>query len=150
MNRTARVATIVATTLIGLTSLAACSSSEGSTASSKRSDSSAASSTAPSASSSVPTSAASSSAAASPSARAAVVTISDYTYSSVPSVAPGTKVTVTNKDAEAHTVTADGPGGFDVKVDPGASATFTAPTTPGSYSFHCAFHANMKGTLKVG
>ncbi len=77
-------------------------------------------------------------------------TISDYTYSSVPSVAPGTKVTVTNKDAEAHTVTADGPGGFDVKVDPGASATFTAPTTPGSYSFHCAFHANMKGTLKVG
>ncbi len=150
MNRTARVSTIVAATLIGLTSLTACSSSEPTTASSPRSASPAASSTAPSASSSAPTSAASSSEAASPSARAAVVTISDYAYSSVPSVAPGAKVTVTNKDAEAHTVTADGPGGFDVKVDPGTSATFTAPTAPGSYAFHCSYHANMKGTLEVG
>ena len=47
-------------------------------------------------------------------------------------------------------VTADGAAEFDVKIDPGRSATFTAPTRPGSHPYHCTFHRNMHGTLKVG
>jgi plastocyanin len=77
------------------------------------------------------------------------VTIEDFAFHGPSSVAPGAEVTVTNQDAEAHTLTADGSGGFDVKIDPGASATFTAPTKPGSYPFHCTYHGNMQGTLTV-
>jgi plastocyanin len=79
----------------------------------------------------------------------ATVTIKDFAFDSPSSVAPGATVTVTNEDAEAHTLTADGAGGFDVKIDPGASETFTAPTKPGSYPFHCDYHSNMRGTLTV-
>jgi plastocyanin len=56
---------------------------------------------------------------------------------------------VTNDDSETHSVTADGTGGFDVDVPPGTSKTFTAPSTAGSYPFHCSFHSNMHGTLTV-
>lgn len=57
---------------------------------------------------------------------------------------------VENRDQVAHTVTADASGSlFDVTVDPGSTASFTAPTSPGSYKFHCRFHANMHGTLVV-
>jgi plastocyanin len=79
----------------------------------------------------------------------ATVTIKDFAFDGPPSVAPGTRVTVTNEDSEAHTLTADGAGGFDVKIDPGASATFTAPMKPGSYPYHCTYHSNMHGTLAV-
>jgi plastocyanin len=54
-----------------------------------------------------------------------------------------------NMDSESHSVTADGAGGFDVTVQPGRSATFTAPDRPGRYPFHCTFHSNMHGTLAV-
>jgi plastocyanin len=80
---------------------------------------------------------------------AATVTIEDFAFDGPTSVAPGTTVTVTNEDSEAHTLTADGAGGFDVKIDPGASATFTAPAKPGSYPYHCTYHSNMHGTLAV-
>lgn len=80
---------------------------------------------------------------------AATVTIKDFAFDGPSSVAPGATVKVTNQDAEAHTLTADGAGGFDVRIDPGASATFTAPTKPGSYPFHCDYHSDMHGTLTV-
>ncbi|WP_238342891.1 cupredoxin domain-containing protein [Nocardioides cynanchi] len=80
---------------------------------------------------------------------AATVTIKSFAFTGPSSVAPGAKITVKNEDSEAHTLTADGPGGFDVKIDPGASATFTAPTKPGTYPYHCTFHSNMHGTLTV-
>jgi plastocyanin len=80
---------------------------------------------------------------------AATVTIKSFAFSGPSSVSPGSKVTVTNEDSEAHTLTADGAGGFDVKIDPGASATFTAPSKPGSYPYHCTYHSNMHGTLTV-
>ena len=54
-----------------------------------------------------------------------------------------------NMDAEAHTVTADGAGGFDVTVAPGQTATFTAPAAPGTYPFHCTYHSQMTGSLVV-
>lgn len=64
-------------------------------------------------------------------------------------VAPGAKVTVTNNDATAHTVTAKS-GKFDSgSIAAGASGSFTAPTTPGRYAYSCTFHPFMAGTLVV-
>ncbi|MGI8523626.1 MAG: cupredoxin domain-containing protein [Nocardioides sp.] len=89
-------------------------------------------------------------ASSSSSSQSAVITIKDFAFSGPSSVAPGTKITVQNEDTTAHTVTADdSSGGFDVKIDPGASATFKAPSKAGSYPFHCTYHSNMHATLKV-
>jgi plastocyanin len=54
-----------------------------------------------------------------------------------------------NMDGEAHTVTADTAAAFDVKALPGESVTFTAPSKPGTYPFHCTFHSDMQGSLVV-
>lgn len=83
------------------------------------------------------------------SSSAVVIHISKFAYEIPASVAPGATVTVMNMDGEAHTVTADSGSAFDTKIDPGASSTFTAPTKPGSYAFHCTYHGNMHGTLVV-
>jgi len=83
------------------------------------------------------------------SAEGATITISDFDFSVPATVAAGAAVTVQNDDGAAHTVTASGPGGFDVTVQGGKSGTFTAPSKPGSYPFVCTFHGNMKGVLKV-
>jgi plastocyanin len=93
----------------------------------------------------------SSSSGASPSAAssAVVIHISKFAYQTPASVSPGAKVTVMNMDGEAHTLTADSGGAFDTKIDPGASATFTAPAKAGTYAFHCTFHGNMHGMLVV-
>ncbi len=53
-----------------------------------------------------------------------------------------------NGDVEAGTITADAGSASDANIQVGAS-TFTAPTEPGTYPYHCNFHANMKGTLTV-
>ena len=101
-----------------------------------------------------PTSVAPTSPAAAPSpspaaAQAALITIRNFMFTVPPSVAPGSKVSVKNQDAENHTVTSTAPGAFAVQADAGGSATFTAPTKPGSYPFTCTFHPTMKGTLVV-
>jgi plastocyanin len=66
-------------------------------------------------------------------------------------VKPGEKVTVTNKDSVAHTLTDKKTHKFDTgNIDGnGGTATFTSPTTPGSYPFGCTYHPNMHGTLIV-
>jgi plastocyanin len=46
-------------------------------------------------------------------------------------------------------VTADSGNAFDAQVPSGGAGTFTAPTQPGSYPFHCSIHPFMKGTLVV-
>jgi plastocyanin len=46
-------------------------------------------------------------------------------------------------------VTSDAAGAFDVKIDPGQSATFTAPAKAGSFPYHCSYHGNMHGVLVV-
>jgi plastocyanin len=76
------------------------------------------------------------------------ITIKGFTFTALDATA-GATVQITNEDGTAHTVTADD-GGFDVKVDGGGTGSFTAPATPGSYSFHCNIHSSMTGTLVVG
>lgn len=89
-----------------------------------------------------------SSSAGAASSMADMIHIKDFNYESPASVAAGSTVTVMNMDSAAHTVTADD-GSFDVTIKPGETATFKAPAKPGSYAYHCTFHANMHGTLVV-
>ncbi len=81
------------------------------------------------------------------------VTIKDFKFDPATiTVAPGTAITVTNQDSAGHTLTALAPnaGAFDTGLlEQGKSATITAPTTPGSYPFHCDVHPTMTGTLVV-
>ncbi len=79
----------------------------------------------------------------------AVITIRDFKYQAPSSVPAGAMVTVKNEDSVAHTVTADVGNAFDVAIAPGRTATFKAPGKAGSYPFHCKYHSNMHGTLKV-
>src|SRR5699024_10355363 len=79
----------------------------------------------------------------------AVITIDDYSYGEPITVAPGEQITVRNDDKVKHTVTSDEDDLFDAKVDRNATTTFSAPTQPGTYDYHCTYHSNMHGTLIV-
>jgi plastocyanin len=83
-----------------------------------------------------------------PTTSAAVITIKDFAFTTPASVGPGARVTVKNMDPLAHTVTADSGKAFDSPA-PSGNSGFTAPTTPGSYPFHCSIHPEMHGTLVV-
>ena len=105
--------------------------------------------TQPSPQSAAPLTSAPSSPSASPAAGSDIV-ISNMSYTVPPSVSPGQQLTIVNNDSANHTVTADENNMFDIRVSGGGgSASFTAPTTPGSYPFHCKYHANMHGVLTV-
>jgi len=85
-----------------------------------------------------------------PEAKPVVISIKDFKYAVPASVAPGAKVTVKNDDAQNHTLTSAPKGSFAVTANGGGgTATFTAPSKPGSYKFTCDFHADMSGTLVV-
>lgn len=79
------------------------------------------------------------------------LTIASFAYAPTPITAsPGQKIAVTNKDSAEHTVTSDTAGQFLADdVAHGKTVTFTAPTTPGTYTFHCEYHKSMHGTLIV-
>jgi plastocyanin len=81
---------------------------------------------------------------------ASAITIQSFAFSpKTVTVAPGTTVTVTNKDQVAHTVTSAS-GGFNTgDIDAGASKTFKAPSKPGRYPYICSIHQFMMGTLVV-
>jgi len=84
-------------------------------------------------------------------AAAATITISNFAYEIPGAVAPGAEVKVINMDTAEHTVTADQNATlFDVEVkENGGTATFKAPSEPGTYAFHCTYHPNMHGSLTV-
>lgn len=146
MKPITRIGGVAATAVIALSAVAGCGSDGSSSADSGTS--------APSKNTteSVPPTGegSASSEATTPAAEPVVITIKDFAYSGAEKVAPGTEITVKNDDDAAHTVTADGKGGFDVVLQPGKSATFKAPGEPGKYDYHCTYHANMHGSLTVG
>ena len=85
-----------------------------------------------------------------PGSAAAAITIKDFAFGNPITVSPGATVTVTNMDTAEHTVTADQGQAFDAEVKgSGGTATFTTPSQPGTYAFHCTYHPNMHGTLTV-
>ena len=96
-----------------------------------------------------PASSASSTATGTPAASEPVIEIKNFQYTVPSTVAPGSTVQVKNTDNVSHTVTADGAGGFDDQATAGKTTSFTAPSKPGRYAFHCSFHGNMHGVLVV-
>jgi plastocyanin len=63
-------------------------------------------------------------------------------------VAVGTTVTWMNADTVAHTSTSDGNGWNSGIVAPGGQFSFTFPAA-GTFSYHCAIHPGMVGTVVV-
>lgn len=63
-------------------------------------------------------------------------------------VAAGTTVTWMNTDAVAHTSTSDAPAWNSGIVAPGGQFSFAFPTA-GTFSYHCAIHPGMVGTVVV-
>jgi plastocyanin len=82
-------------------------------------------------------------------ARDVTVPIRNYDFAPKSlTVSAGTAVTWVNHDVTAHTATADH-GGFDTgTVAPYASHTVDFKR-PGTYTYHCAFHAFMTATVTV-
>jgi len=67
-------------------------------------------------------------------------------------VAKGTKVTWTNKDTAAHTVTSGTrptkDGKFDLALAAGSTVSFTF-TDAGTFNYFCTLHSSMNGTITV-
>jgi plastocyanin len=83
-----------------------------------------------------------------PAAGGTALSIKGFAFNPNPlTVAPGATIDVTNSDSATHDVTADLFKSGD--VDKGKPASFKAPTTPGTYSYICSYHGNMKGSLVV-
>jgi len=79
------------------------------------------------------------------------VTIDNFAFGPAAiTVAPGTKVTWTNRDDEPHTVTsADDPKVFrSAALDTNDSFSFTFDK-PGTYRYFCSIHPHMTGTIVV-
>ncbi len=79
------------------------------------------------------------------------VTIDNFSFTPAQlTVAPGTKVTWTNRDDIPHTVTdADDPRAFkSPPLDTGDAFSYVFQK-PGSYHYFCSLHAHMTGTIVV-
>lgn len=76
-------------------------------------------------------------------------TISNFAFSPATiTVHKGTKVTWTNEDSAAHTVTGNNGGPASGDIGQGASYSYTFNAV-GSFPYHCAIHPYMKGTVTV-
>ena len=64
------------------------------------------------------------------------------------SVTAGSKVTWTNSDSTAHTVTFDDGSADSGNLAPGATFDHTFASA-GTFAYHCAIHSSMKGTVTV-
>lgn len=80
---------------------------------------------------------------------AVMVAIANFAFSPPAiTVAPGTTVVWTNQDTAAHTVTADDGSWASGTLNQGATYSRTF-TTVGTYTYHCAIHPFMHGTITV-
>jgi plastocyanin len=83
-------------------------------------------------------------------ATASAATIQGFSFQpGVLKAKPGAKVTWTNRDAVAHTVTADNSSFASGNLQPGRSFSFTF-TRAGTYAYHCSIHPSMHGSVVVG
>jgi len=60
----------------------------------------------------------------------------------------GTRVTWANKDSSAHTATSDQPSFDTGSLTQGKRMTIRFDK-PGTFAYHCSFHAFMTATIKV-
>ncbi|MDX3854552.1 cupredoxin domain-containing protein [Streptomyces sp. AK02-01A] len=79
------------------------------------------------------------------------VTIDNFTFKPATlTVSPGAEITVINKDAVTHTLTAVTGRAFNTgDIPSGKTVTLTAPANAGTYQYMCTIHPFMKGTLTV-
>ncbi|MGI8797968.1 MAG: cupredoxin domain-containing protein [Pseudonocardia sp.] len=78
------------------------------------------------------------------------IVIKDFAFTPADiTVAPGTKIMVTNSDSAIHTVTANDKSFDTGSITNGQTVELTAPTAPGKYPFRCTPHQYMTGTLTV-
>ena len=83
-------------------------------------------------------------------ATANAATIKGFSFQpDVLKVKVGTKVTWTNDDTVAHTVTGDTNSFASGELRPGSSFSFTF-TRPGTYAYHCSIHPSMHGSVVIG
>lgn len=80
---------------------------------------------------------------------AVTITIQNFAFGEPVTVAPGTTITVVNKDGAPHNVAALDESFRSPDLGKDETGTFVAPSEPGSYDFTCTFHPVMKGTLVV-
>ena len=81
-----------------------------------------------------------------PAAGSGTITIQAFAFGAPLTVRPGATIKVTNMDVAAHDVASDDEGGFRTPLlNQGESATFAAPSQPGTYKFSCTVHAQMRG-----
>jgi plastocyanin len=80
------------------------------------------------------------------------VDVQGFKFPATLDVAKGTKVTWTNKDSAAHTVTSGTrptkDGTFDGQLPGGGTFSFTF-TAAGTFSYFCSIHSSMNGTVTV-
>jgi plastocyanin len=84
-----------------------------------------------------------------PAATGTAVTISNMAFSPATVTIPlGTKVTWTNTDPVAHTVTAVGGAFNSGHLNPGQTFSYTFDKA-GTFDYACTYHPYMKGTITV-
>jgi plastocyanin len=78
-----------------------------------------------------------------------VVTISNFSFSPATlNVAAGTTVIWTNKDSVTHTVTSDSGLFNSGNLSPDSNFSYTFGSA-GTFTYHCAIHTYMTGTVMV-
>ena len=77
------------------------------------------------------------------------ITIANFDFGPPITVKAGATVTVVNTDSAPHDGDSDDHTSFNTEPISKGTFTFTAPTTPGVYKFHCSVHPDMHGSLTV-
>jgi plastocyanin len=78
------------------------------------------------------------------------VTIENFAFGpSTLTIPKGTKVTWTNKDEPAHTVTSDTGSELDSELLAQGQSFSHVFNTVGTFAYHCTPHPNMKATVVV-